>query len=228
MPPIKRSSRSYQLLSVPTYLFARATGKFLVRRYPTILTQIANYMNRLKYLLTLGALIASISPLMAQQKRVSPHETISKVIDGNRVIIVYGRPYTKDPSTGQNRKIWGELVPYGEVWRTGADEATLLITQKPIMLGEAAIPAGAYTLWTLPNEDGTAKLIINKRIGQWGIGPGSYDQEQDLVRVDLKKDALDTPVDQFTMAIAKGPSGGGVLSMMWESTGFSIPFTIQK
>jgi hypothetical protein len=185
-------------------------------------------MNRLKYFLTLGALIASISPLIAQQKRVSPHETISKVIDGNRVIIVYGRPYTKDPSTGQNRKIWGELVPYGEVWRTGADEATLLITQKPIMLGEATIPAGAYTLWTLPNEDGTAKLIVNKRIGQWGIGPGSYDQEQDLVRVDLKKDALDTPVDQFTMAIAKGSSGGGVLSMMWESTGFSIPFSVQK
>ena len=123
-------------------LFARATWKFLVRRYPHYPHADCNHMNRLKYLLTLGALIASISPLMAQQKRVSPHETISKVIDGNRVMIVYGRPYTKDPSTGQNRKIWGELVPYGEVWRTGADEATLLITQKPIMLGGAAIPGG--------------------------------------------------------------------------------------
>ena len=86
-----------------------------------------------KYILTIAAIIACISPLMAQQKRISPHETVSKVIDGNRVMIVYGRPYTKDPTTGQNRKIWGELVPYGEVWRTGADEATLLITQKPIV-----------------------------------------------------------------------------------------------
>jgi Protein of unknown function (DUF2911) len=185
-------------------------------------------MNKLKYLLTIGAAMACISPLMAQQKRISPHETISKVIDGNRITIVYGRPYTKDPTTGQNRKIWGELVPYGEVWRTGADEATLLITQKPILMGETTIPAGAYTLWTLPNEDGTAKLVVNKRIGQWGFGPGSYDQEQDLVRIDLQKEALDAPVDQFTMAISKDPAGGGDLKMMWESTGFSIPFTVQK
>jgi hypothetical protein len=185
-------------------------------------------MNRLRYILALGAIIACASSLMAQQKRISPHETVSKVIDGNRVTVVYGRPYTKDPTTGQNRKIWGELVPYGEVWRTGADEATLLITQKPITIGETTIPAGAYTLRTLPNEDGTAKLIINKQIGQWGIGPGSYDQEQDLARVDLVKEVLDTPVDQFTIAVAKNPSGGGVLKMMWESTAFSTPFTAQK
>jgi hypothetical protein len=186
------------------------------------------HMNKLKYILTIGAIIAYISPLMAQQKRISPHETVSKVIDGNRVTIVYGRPYTKDPTTGQNRKIWGELVPYGEIWRTGADEATLLITQKPIMIGESTIPAGAYTLRTLLNEDGTAKLIINKQVGQWGIGTGSYDKEQDLVRIDLKKEALDAPVDQFTMAISANPSGGGVLKMMWESTAFSTPFTVQK
>jgi hypothetical protein len=185
-------------------------------------------MNKLKSILTIGAIIACISPLMAQQKRISPHETVSKVIDGNRVMIVYGRPYTKDPTTGQIRKIWGGLVPYGEVWRTGADEATLLITQKPIIIGEATIPAGAYTLWTLPNEDGTAKLIINKKIGQWGIGPGSYDEEQALVRIDLKKEALDAPVDQFTIAISKNPSGGGVLSLMWESTAFTTPFAVQK
>jgi hypothetical protein len=185
-------------------------------------------MNNLKYILTIGAIIACTSQLMAQQKRISPHETISKSIDGNRVIIVYGRPYTKDPTTGQNRKIWGELVPYGEIWRTGADEATLLITQKPIMIGETMIPAGAYTVRTLLNEDGTAKLIINKQIGQWGIGPGSYDKEQDLVRIDLKKEALDAPVDQFTMAILANPAGGGVLKMMWESTAFSIPFSVPK
>jgi hypothetical protein len=190
--------------------------------------EIMKHVNKLKYILTIGAIIASISPLMAQQKRISPHETVSKFIDGNRVTIVYGRPYTKDPKTGQNRKIWGELVPYGEVWRTGADEATLLITQKPIMIGETTIPAGAYTLWTLPNEDGTAKLIINKQVGQWGIGPGSYDKEQDIVRIDMIKEALDVPVDQFTMAVSKNPSGGGVLKMTWESTAFSIPFSVQK
>src|ERR1700730_4357154 len=78
-------------------------------------------MKKLISLLTIGAIFGGISPSMAQQhKRISPHETVSKSIDGNRVMIVYGRPYTKDPSTGQNRNIWGELVPYGEVWRNGA------------------------------------------------------------------------------------------------------------
>jgi Protein of unknown function (DUF2911) len=187
-------------------------------------------MNKLVSLVTIGAIIGGISPSMAQQHpRISPHETVSKAIDGNRVTIVYGRPYTKDPQTGQPRKIWGDLVPYGEVWRTGADEATLLLTQKPIMIAGTTIPAGAYTLWTLPNQDSTAKLIINKQIGQWGLGPGSYDEKQDLARVDLKKEALDTPVDQFTMEVAKDPSGaGGMLRMTWEKTGFSVPFTVQK
>ena len=187
-------------------------------------------MNKVISLLTIGAILGSISPAMAQQhKRISPHETVSKMIDGNRVIIVYGRPYTKDPNNGQDRKIWGELVPYGEVWRTGADEATLLITQKTIVIAGSTVPAGAYTLFTLPNQDGTAKLIINKQIGQWGIGPGSYDEKQDLTRVDLKKETVDTPVDQFTMEVAKDPSGsGGVLRMTWEKTAFSVPFTVQK
>jgi hypothetical protein len=186
-------------------------------------------MNKLVSILTVGAIIGGISPSMAQQhNRISPHETVSKAIDGNRVTIVYGRPYTKDPKTGQDRKIWGDLVPYGEVWRTGSDEATLLITQQPIVIAGTTIPAGAYTLWTLPNQDGTAKLIINKQIGQWGLGPGSYDEKQDLVRVDLKKEAVATPVDQFTMAVSKDPSSGGVLSMVWEKTEFSVPFTVQK
>ncbi len=164
-------------------------------------------------------------PIMAQQKRLSPHETVSAVIDGNRITIVYGRPYTKDPKTGESRKIWGKLVPYGKVWRTGADEATLLITQKGIVLGKTRVPAGAYTLFTLPAEDGSAKLIINKQLGQWGL---QYDEKQDLARIDLKKDALETPVDQFTIAIEKNPSGGGTLKMVWGNTQFSAPLTVQQ
>lgn len=191
-------------------------------------------MNKLKSTLIITAMLVSALPLMAQQKRaastggVSPHETISQVFDGarnNRVTIVYGRPYSKDPKSGEVRKIWGGLVPYGKVWRTGSDEATLLITQKPIVIGETTIPAGAYTLFTLPQEDGTAKLIINKQVGQWGL---SYDEKQDLARVDLKKDAVETPVDQFTMAVGKNPSGGGVLKMMWENIQYAVAFTVQK
>ena len=185
-------------------------------------------MNKLKSILIIGMLAIGLLPSMAQQKRMSPHETVSAVIDRDRVMLVYGRPYTKNPRTGEVRKIWGGLVPYGEVWRTGADEATLLITQKPIVFGTTLIPAGAYTLWTLPAADGSAKLIVNKQIGQWGVGPGSYDDSQDLARIDLKPDVLTAPVDQFTMAIAKNPDGGGILKMSWENTQFSAAFTVQK
>jgi hypothetical protein len=185
-------------------------------------------MNKIKSILIVTTILLGALPLMAQQKRVSPHETISSVIDGNRVTITYGRPYTKDPKTGEPRKIWGALVPYGKVWRTGADEATLLITQKSIMIGETTIPAGAYTLFTLPAEDGSAKLIINKQVGQWGVGPGSYDEKQDLARVDLTKDVLDKSADQFTINLEKNSSGGGVIKMMWENTAFSAPFTVKK
>jgi hypothetical protein len=172
-----------------------------------------------------AAILVSALPLMAQQKRVSPHETISAVVDRNRVTIIYGRPYTKDPKTGEVRKIWGGLVPYGKVWRTGADEATELITQKPLVIGGTPIPAGAYSLFTLPAEDGSAKLIISKDLGAWGL---QYNEKGDLARVDLKKTALDAPVDQFTIAIAKAPDGGGVLKLSWETTEYSAPFTVQK
>lgn len=169
------------------------------------------------------ALLCGTLPAVAQQKRISPHETISTVVGGNRVTIVYGRPYSKDPKTGQIRKIWGTLVPYGKIWRMGADEATLLITQQPIELGETTVPAGAYTLFMLPFEDG-AKLVISKQVGQWGL---QYDEKQDLARVDLKKESLDKTVDQFTMAIEKA-GNGGVIKMTWENTQFSVPFTVKK
>ncbi len=161
--------------------------------------------------------------------RRSPHDTISGVIGdrrtGNRVTIVYGRPYSKDPRSGEVRKIWGTLVPYGKVWRTGADEATLFITQKPILFGDVTIPAGAYTLFSLPAEDGTAKLIFNKQLGQWGT---QYDEKQDFARVDLKKGALETPVEQFTMAVENNPDGGGIVKLMWENTQYSATFTVPQ
>ena len=104
-----------------------------------------------------------------QRQRISPHETITATIDGDEMKLVYGRPYTKKPGTTEVRKIWGGLVPYGKVWRTGADEATLLTTAQPIEIGGYSLAAGTYSLFTVPYEDGTAKLVINKKTGQWGI-----------------------------------------------------------
>jgi len=179
-------------------------------------------MNKIKQFLIATMLLGAL-PLMAQEKvnstgGHSPHETTSRVVDGDRITITYGRPYMK------GRQIWGGLVSYGKIWRTGADEATILITQKPIVIGGATIPAGAYTLFTLPAEDGSAKLIINKQVGQWGIGPGSYDEKQDVARVDMKKDTLETPVEEFTMTVTRD----GELKMSWDKTQYSVSFTVQK
>ena len=165
-----------------------------------------------------------------QRQRISPHEEVTATIDGNEMKLVYGRPYSKDPKTGKVRKIWGELVPFGKVWRTGADEATLLTTASPIEIGGTSLAAGTYSLFTVPAEgDGTAKLVINKKTGQWGI-PYKEESEKanELARVDLKKTTLDKDVDQFVMAIEPTTGGGGELTMKWEDTQYSIPFTVKK
>jgi len=167
-----------------------------------------------------------VAPPAAARVRVSPHETISLKVDGNRVTLIYGRPYSKDPKTGALRQIWGGLVPFGKVWRTGADEATTLITQQAIDLGGTTVPAGTYTLFTIPQADGTAKLIVNKETGQWGVDP--YHEAGELARVDLKKEALNAQLDQFVMALEKNPAGGGVLKMAWENTQYSVPYTVKK
>lgn len=169
---------------------------------------------------------ATIAPPAAPRARISPHEVISLKVDGNRVTIIYGRPYSKDPKTAAVRKIWGELVPYGKVWRTGSDEATTLITQQAIDLGGTTVPAGTYTLFTVPQADGSAKLVINKETGQWGVDP--YHEANEFARVDLKKDTLNASLDQFVMALEKNPSGGSILKMAWETTQFSVPFTVKK
>ena len=183
----------------------------------------------------IAAELVTSTPAMAQaakkkqRQRLSPHETITANIDGDELKLVYGRPYTKHPQTGEVRKIWGGLVPYGKVWRTGADEATLLTTAMPIEIGGYSLPAGTYSLFTVPNEDGTAKLVINKKTGQWGV-PYNEEKEKDneLARVNLRKTDLDKPVDQFTMAIEPQAGGGGVLEMKWETRQYSIPFTVKQ
>ena len=174
--------------------------------------------------ITTAAMIGAM-PAIAQERHVSPHETLGSVIDGNRVTITYGRPYTTKPGTTEARKIWGGLVPYDKPWRMGADEATILITQKAIVLGGTTVPAGAYTLYMVPSETGVSKLAISTGLGGWGI---PVDTKHDLAQVELTKTSLDKPVDQFTMGVEKNPAGGGVLKLMWEGAQFSVSFTVPK
>ena len=180
-------------------------------------------MRPLRFLLVfLTAAIAS-RPAAAQQARVSPHETFSAVLgdrhSGNRVTVVYGRPYSKDPKTGEIRKIWGGLVPYGEAYRLGADEATLFVTEKPIVFPDATLPAGAYTLYLVPSDTGATKLAFSSNVGKWG---SPVDETHDVTRVDMERSALAAPVDQLTLSIDKGADGNGTLRVRWETTEFSL------
>jgi Protein of unknown function (DUF2911) len=173
-------------------------------------------MRKVTPILALAMTAGMMTAVHAQ--RASPHETATATIDGATITVEYGRPYVK------GRKIMGGLVPYGKVWRTGADEATTLTTGKAIQIAGAAVPAGKYTLYTLPGES-EWQLIINKQTGQWGT---EYAQAQDLARVPLKKGATSAPVEQLSISIDKNPAGGGVLKIAWESTELTAPITVSK
>jgi hypothetical protein len=174
-------------------------------------------------LLLSAALLLAISPLPAQQKRTSPRETVTRQVEGATITIVYSRPFTKDPKTGETRKIWGALVPFGKVWRTGADEATTLASDKDLEIGGTAVPAGTYSLFTIPEENG-ARLIINKQTGQWGT---RYDESQDFARIDLKKQATREPVEQFTIAVEQNEDKDGELRLLWENVSYSTIFSVK-
>lgn len=183
-----------------------------------------------------AALLLGASSLFSQQPppRVastggrSPHETTSTVVGdrrtGNRITVTYGRPFTKDPKTGEVRKIWGGLVPWGKAFRLGADEATLLLTQKPLVFGDTTVPAGAHTLYLAPSESGPTQLAFSSNLGKWGV---PVDETRDVARIPLEKTTLETPVDQLTIVIENdAAAGGGVLKISWENTLFSTPFTV--
>ncbi len=143
--------------------------------------------------------------------------------DGKKVMVDYGRPYIRDPKQPERRRkiMGGEVVPYGQVWRTGANAATSFETQADLVLGNAKIPAGKYTMYTIPNADSWT-IIINRETGQWGT---KYDQSQDLVRVTAKPTQLPQTVDQFTIAFeSRGPIAG-VMKLEWENTSVALDFS---
>jgi hypothetical protein len=151
-------------------------------------------------------------PQQDKSKRPSPHDSTEVTLKGKKITIEYGRPYLK------GRKVGQELAPYGKVWRTGADEATALTTETDLTIGGVKVPAGKYTLYTLPSE-GTWKLIINKQTGQWGT---KYDESQDLARIDMKKSPLPQPVEQFTISFNKTSETAADLNLDWENMRVSV------
>jgi hypothetical protein len=145
----------------------------------------------------------------------SPHVRSEWTVDGAKISITYGRPFLKGRAVGK------EVAPFGKEWRTGADEATTLVTDKPLKFGTMEMPAGTYTLYTLPGES-EWQLIVSKKTGQWGI---PYPAGEDLGRVPMKVEEGSTPVEQMTISIDDTPAGGA-LKVSWGTTTATAPFTV--
>ncbi len=163
-----------------------------------------------------AALLLSSSFVCAQ---VSPHETIAATIGGDHITISYGRPYLK------GRHVGNEVAPYGEVWRLGADAATLLTTQTAIDLGGLTVPAGSYALFARPTSKGW-KLIVNKVAEQWGLDYNK-NRAQDLGSVDLHVERGDQQREQFTMSLESTGGKSGRLKLMWDTTTCDVPITVK-
>ena len=154
--------------------------------------------------------------LLAQQDKTSrpspPAKAECKLQGGKAITIDYSSPRAK------GRKIFGALVPYGQVWRAGANEATAFVVGSDVTVGGKAVPAGSYTLFTIPAEYKWT-LIISKKTGEWGTAyPGP---DNDLARIDMKVSKLASPVENFTIALDQAGTSC-TLKMEWETTQASV------
>jgi hypothetical protein len=139
---------------------------------------------------------------------VSEDATASVTVAGGTIDIHYNTPHM------HGRKIMGCLVPYGKVWRTGANPATMLITSVPLKFGDLLVPAGSHTIYTLPGADSWL-LIINNQTGQWGL---TYDQTKDLGRTAMKAKAMTAAQEVMSLLFESTTANSTELHMRWETT----------
>jgi hypothetical protein len=174
----------------------------------------------LKRILFIAAIALICTTVVAAQGDKSqrpspPAQAQCKLSDGKTIAVDYSSPRAK------GRKIMGGLVPYGQVWRTGANEATTFVTGSDLTVEGKGVPAGSYTIFTVPAADKWT-LIINKHTGEWGI-PYKYESEE-LVRVPMSVSATSGPVENFTISFDQ--SGGAcTLQLSWENTQASVKFS---
>jgi hypothetical protein len=148
----------------------------------------------------------------------SPHVRTEWKVDGANVTIAYGRPSLKGRAESQ-------MMPVGQPWRTGADEATVITTDKPLKFGALALAPGSYTINTQPGEKDW-QLIIGKleKAGQWGV---PYQAALEIGRSPMKLAKASAPAEQVSYSIDKGKAGG-TLRIEWGTTSVSAPFTVGK
>jgi hypothetical protein len=159
---------------------------------------------------TAALAVIAVNAQQDKSKRPSPPASAKCDLPGGKSITVdYSSPRVK------GRKIFGsDIAPYGKEWRTGANEATTFVTTADLMVGGKHVPAGSYTLFTVPDKDKWV-LIVSKKTGEWGIPyPGA---DSDLVRADMTAAATSALVENFTINFDKGAKGC-TLRLEWENT----------
>ena len=181
-------------------------------------------MSYVKLMGSAAVLAAALGVTVAAQKTTdmgtgkggSPHVRSEWAIDGANIAIEYGRPALKGRTPGK------DVDPYeGKEWRTGADEQTTLITDKPLKFGTLAVPAGRYGLHSIQMK-GQWQLIVSKREKGWGI---PYPTGTDLGRVPMTMGKVPKPGENLTISIDDTPTGG-TLHIDWGTTRASLPFTV--
>ena len=180
-------------------------------------------MTRLQKSVGIPLAIASglvwVASAPAQQRPIlSPPTSASITIQGKTIKIDYGAPSMR------GRKIMGGLVPYGEVWTTGANNQTSIMTEADLDINGMKLPKGNYTLYTLPNEN-EWKLIINKQTGQFHT---EYHPDLDFARIPMNVKTLPTPVETLRIQLTSSGGNKGTLSIAWEKTEASVPFTVLR
>ncbi|MFL5638481.1 MAG: DUF2911 domain-containing protein [Gemmatimonadaceae bacterium] len=149
--------------------------------------------------------------------QMSPPDTTKATVAGANLAVAYSRPFKR------GRVIFGSnIVPWNQVWRTGANAATVITTDKDLVFGTTVIPAGKYSLWTIPTPTG-ATLIFNSETGQWGT---DYHSDKDFARVNLTSKQVSPPAEQFVIGVTP-QAAGGVLTLTWDDRQYSAPFTVK-
>lgn len=155
------------------------------------------------------------------EKRLSPKDTVEFSFNDLRLKVFYNRPYKK------GREIFGGLVPYDEVWRTGANEATTFSTNKNLIVDGNEVPKGTYTLWTIPN-DSIWQVMFNTKQYAWGVDEKMQpmrEPEFDLLDITVPVDSLPTEVEQFTIGF-NNSTGNILLTMAWDRTKIEVPIEV--
>jgi len=149
------------------------------------------------------------------QPILSPRDTTRATIGSAHLLVDYGRP------SKRGRQVVGKLIPYNEWWRTGANEATTLVTDKDLVFGSTTIPAGTYTMVSLLQKSGPWLLIINKQTKEWGT---EYHPEQDLARIPMTTTEVSPSVEKFVIHIVPQGSGGAI-QLVWDTVQGTATFT---